>query len=246
MAIEDTYLWRGVRDELYSMFWIRLVKTAAKGGVTQGRYSIITDRPDYNKGPKVVVKVSATMLDDKIKSQKKIKAYYKMLVVSQDTKDEPEPQEVMITLEADTSAGNEGKFIGEIMTESLAPGYYTLWLDKTILANVEETVSTQFTIREVEPENLDRTAKSALLDIIAKITIPKPAGAKDADRKTQGFSLSRSLSDIYAIPDNFVAEKVHVRVATAHIPIWASWLTLLLALVLLSIEWIIRKLRRLI
>ncbi len=233
MAIDDTWRWRyEVGDKFFAKFWITLIKTAAESSVTQRRFSIKTDRDKYIKGKHSVI-VYATVLDKQLQpiEEKQIE------VIFQGGGETSE--KIKITLDAKTERSGDreemtGKYEGEIKPEQLKAGTYRIWIDEKYTSTDEtkkESVSTHFSVIEVDAESANRTASAEFLTWLAA---------------TGRTGRVRTLDELGTVPGDFESPRVIKQVAPVPTAIWAAWITLFIALIVLCAEWIVRKLRRLI
>ena len=236
MAIDDTWRWRyEVGDKFFAKFWITLVKTAAESSVTQRRFSIKTDRDKYTKGRHPVI-VYATVLDKQLQPIEDKQIVVVFQGGGEGGKAAGEAgKKVKITLKAKTEQNKmTGKYEGEIKPDQLEAGTYRIWIEKQYTSTGEtqkDEVATHFAVIEVDAESADRTASGEFLTWLA------------TTGKTERV---RTLDELGTVINDFESPKVINQVAPVPTPIWAAWITLLLALIILCAEWIIRKLRRLI
>ena len=242
MAIDDTWRWRyEIGDKFFAKFWIRLIKTVAEGGTTLRQFSLKTDREKYIKGSGQEISATAIVLGKDLKpiDRDRIKVTYQRKVAGSRHKEgEESPEEAsekkVIILEAvkkkiEDGERLTGEYAGKIGLKDLEPGPYRLWLDKE--CTEEEDIAAHFVVKEVDAEKIDRTGYLGFLDALAY-------------RGKTGKA--RDLTQLAGVAGEFESPREEVQVSISRIAIWAAWITLFIALIVLCLEWIIRKLRRLI
>jgi len=236
MAIDDTWRWRyEVGDKFFAKFWITLVKTAAESSVTQRRFSIKTDRDKYTKDKHSVI-VYATVLNKQLQPIEDKEIVVVFQGGGEGGKATGEAgKKVKITLKAKIEQDKmTGKYEGEIKPDQLEAGTYRIWIDEKHTSTDEtkkESVATHFAVIEVDAESADRTASDEFLTWLAA---------------TGRTGRVRTLDELGTVLGDFESPKVIKQVAPVPTAIWAAWITLFIALIILCAEWIVRKLRRLV
>ncbi len=239
-AIDDTWRWRyEYGDEPYfAPFWLRIVKRVAERRIqSETHYMLDADRDVYILG-KHDIYVEVKLLGEGFKPIEKAE------ITVRYQRRGGEQHELVLKPDKEGS----GRYAGVIQRRQIEPGNYEIWLEEADTPLAESRVDDFFIVKVEDKESADRTADSSFLEALAAKT-----GTQYKETRTEtddGVKVeTERLYPIYAmgeIPEKIEGGDVPVIVSVSLVPVWASWLMLFLILIFLSVEWIVRKLRRLI
>jgi len=219
LALDSTYRWRyHYGDRYLETFWRNAIRWLALGRLKSGdrRYRLETTRSSYDLEDRVVFE--ARVLDEDFHPSRNPtqKIYW--------SGPDGTPRELDLPLVAD----RPGVYRGGLLVDR--PGLYRSWIEAEVRQGREmrrQRVSTnEFEVLLPSRENTDPSPDPETLRLLASKT-----GGRALDLASAG-----RLADEFP-GDEERREPISSRLEDA----WDNWTTLLVALGLLSLEWILRK-----
>jgi len=268
-AVDETWRWRyQCGDEPYfAPFWIRIIKHVAENRLqSETKWYIHTD-PKYavkdlgNSNPiKVEVKVPPEFAKTMGKDEK-LRVWYQRR--GEGTKVEP--------LELQRVAEDSNIFNGELPVQEVelppdaSSAEFDVWIDDNVAKSMgapqpqnaaDHAVKNFFVVRIEDREHSNTTSDPAFLKALALNSYLAQENIKESKTVDTAYQLkpdnmgeTQWLFPIWAIgeiPDRIQGGDVPIVVSIVPNWIWASYGMFFLILVLLSVEWIVRKARKLI
>jgi len=219
LALDSTYRWRyHYGDRYLETFWRNAIRWLALGRLKSGdrRYRLETTRSSYDLEDRVVFE--ARVLDEDFRPSRNPtqKVYW--------SGTEGTPNELDLALVED----RPGVYRGGLLVDR--PGLYRSWIEAEVRQGREmrrQRVSpTEFEVLLPSRENADPSPDPETLRLLAT--------------KTGGRALD--LANAVRLADEFPGEEERREPISSRLEdAWDNWTTLLVALGLLSLEWILRK-----
>lgn len=217
LAADETHRWRSVAEVVFDRFWVQTTRFLLEGrhAGARRRFRIYTDRELIDLGD--AVRVTAELFDERYEP---LEAESAAVTVSG-----PEDLEEEIALLP--VEGKPGHYAGSFAPAEV--GDYELRPAAKELRSKQGPDLAAATFRTVEPhrEMSDVRSDRGLL--------------KDLAGRTRGLSLQ--LHETLRLADPKLIPSASERVVTQGrpIPLWDTWTTIIVMLVLLCAEWILRK-----
>lgn len=217
-AVDDTWRWRKGVDNLYlGRFWGQVVRFVASGRLLGKtvRFSVTTDKTVYNIGE--TVKIESRIFDEDMKpSTDKTKTLYHEM----EGREGESPETVVLSLNEIKGRGTyEGAFV------ATRRGRHDVWLG----TETDRQAFRSFTVEIPALESRDPKLNRTLMEKIAKVSGGEYydlSEVMEAVEELQG--VSRSQEGLVENDD-----------------LWDEWWVVVLFTLLISTEWILRKLLRL-
>ena len=219
LALDSTYRWRyHYGDRYLETFWRNAIRWLALGRLKSGdrRYRLETTRSSYDLEDRVVFE--ARVLDEDFRPSTKPaqKIFW--------SGPEGTPDELELPLVKD----RPGVYRGGLLVDR--PGIYRAWIEAEVRQGLEmrrQRVSpTEFEVLLPSRENADPSPDPEALALLAS--------------KTGGRSLD--LANVRRLAEEFPGDEERREPISSRLEdAWDNWSTLLVALGLLSAEWILRK-----
>lgn len=220
VGTDETWRWRyGRGEDLQERFWLPLVRLLARDAAAGSAPVPVALRTD--PGDPVVQRRVTITLD--VRDQALLEGLGDRVAASIT---DPEGRDREITLRSDAGSGLRRRYTGAWVPPDA--GAYTLRITEPLLAGLE--LSSEIRVQRPDDELLRPRPDHALLERIAEATGGAVIEANEFAR------LPERLGD-----RRIVSEGVRARE-----PLWDSPLALLLVVLLLSIEWVGRRLIRLV
>lgn len=222
IGFDSTYRWRYLDEAHFDGFWARLIDRVGRSKVLGGRYpfTLATDKSVYRAGDQVTLR--ATMVGSAEEAGQITDLRGEVEIAGQPPLPielEPQPREPGV-LEATFTASDAGQYLARIVpaTSSTTTEIDTGMRPATLSFKVEPPR------QELDRPKLDR----GLLEDVARAS----AGGR-----------TFSLANYREIPDAFQVKKVE-RMLEYRDEMWDSPLLFLAFLLLLTSEWVLRKMHR--
>ena len=215
LTSDETYQWRSTTEEIYEQFWMQTVRYLTEARLTGGKRRVLQTDREAYDLGEAV-RISALLQDERFRPLDE----ESVMLISTD----PEALQTEVLLERDDSS--PGWFRGVYVPRGL--GEHTLRLDD----------GTSHALR-VEPPDIefqDPRLDEATLRSLASYT---PRGGQ---RSAGSYS---RLWEADAVPDRIPSVSQTVTTTDEPIPLWDNWFSLTLLALLLTAEWVLRKLCRL-
>jgi hypothetical protein len=224
-ATDETWRWRAVAPKAYDRFWIQALRYLVEGRLLGGahRVELVADKNDYALGEPV--KIRAQAKDQRLKPLE-----VPTLAVQARTQ---EGETFNITLKM--LEGRPGHFEATYLPEER--GTFDLSLRLPDFNADEKPATLSFTVRLPDLEFANPRLDEELLSEIAQATdgaLVALVAEKTADPKRQPVTVEN-------LPDRIPDRTETLVVAGQPVPLWDNRTTLVLAVVLLGLEWFFRK-----
>jgi hypothetical protein len=215
LSVDSTYRWRyHYGDRYLDTFWRNAIRWLALGRLKSGdrRYRIESSRSSYDLEDRVQLEVRVLDEDFRPSDAPSQKVFWSG------------PDGSVKELELAGESGRAGVYRGGLEVER--PGVYRAWLEAPVAGRLQRVSATEFEVVLPSRENQDPS--------------PDPEGLRALALKTGGQFLDLAQAGTLAAQfpgGEELREPISSRLEDA----WDRWGTLLLALALLSTEWILRK-----
>jgi uncharacterized membrane protein len=219
-ATDETWLWRKfVDDKYYYSFWWKVLDWARKGGKLKGtkRFRITLDKEVYKLGESVEFIVHA--FDEKYEDLKDEQITIHVIP--------EEGDEIELILRASKELG-DGYYMG---SQQFRPGKY-----EVIAGDITDEMNQDRAEFEVVTLNLER--QDPILDVAKLKAIGSASVGYDPDRKT-----CYMIHEIGDLPKDIKPGEL-TRVKTKEEDLWDSPLIYILFALLITVEWVARKMVR--
>jgi len=218
VGVDETWRWRfGVGDLFFWRFWSQVIRYAAAQALLgkEKRFSLHTDRETYHVGKTVTL--TAYILDERYEPSREPKQVATIQL--------PDGKKKEIILKLDPK--NPGNYVATYKPKRL--GVYSVWLGGT----------------EVEPE--EAPARAQFRVVIPSLEKRHPEINEKLLRKlasaTDGQFLP--LYEIEKVPRQIEAIQESIPTDVREEPLWDKWWILVLFTGLIAVEWVLRRMRRL-
>ncbi len=213
MGFRSAWRWRRADEGYFERFWIQAIRYLTRGRLTKGRNRgrILTNRGTYAVGDNVVIR--ARLYDSNFTPLKRDRVTVKL--------DAPNSKTVKISLRK--IPNTRGKYEGALTATTTGLNRLSIHLNSG--SGEQVTINQQFRVKMPKAELNDPRMNKALLEEIA-------------DRSGGQFVPLDELPNVYQnMPDRKKTTIVHGR----PVPLWDTNRMLVLIVVLLSLEWALRK-----
>ncbi len=216
MGFAETWRWRRAGEEHFNRFWIQAVRELAAGRNLQGknRGQVSTDRDRYSLGD--TVRVTVRLFD----------AAYRPLVAPL-VKARVVPgggAEAGQDIELAPVAGREGAYAGSFAARYLGPNEIQIATPE-VGGAVSERLTRSFAVELPNVEFADPQLNRGLLKLLA----------------TASGGACLNLDRLADLPSRIPDRREALVMRSKPIEIWDTWRVMLLLVVLLGIEWAVRK-----
>ena len=227
LAADETYRWRSIAERVFDRFWVQTTRFLLEGrhAGARKRFRVYLDQEILDLGE--AVNLTAEVYDERYKP------------VDPETLEDGTvevevkgPGSIDARVELTPIEGKKGHFSG-----SFAPmlrGDYAVFPADTNLAgaNSKDNPAATFEVRLPDNEMADVRVDRGLMRMLAD--------------RTGGWSVP--LHDLGALAKTELIPPATERVITSGrpLPLWDTWATILAILILLSAEWILRKMHRMV
>ena len=215
MGFTDTWCWRRAGEEHFNRFWIQAVRELAAGRILKGRHraQISTDRGRYDLG--ATVRVTARFFDSNYRPL--VAPLVKARVVSGDG-------ETGHDLDLPAIAGREGVYAGSFAARYL--GRNEIRAATPEIAGVQtKPITHRFGVELPNIEFADGRPDDGLLRLLA----------------TESGGACLNLDQLTDLPDRIPDRHESLVVQGKAVDLWDTWRVLLILIILLGIEWSVRK-----
>ncbi|MCX7704211.1 MAG: hypothetical protein N2234_08990, partial [Planctomycetota bacterium] len=217
VGVDSTWRWRfGVGDLYFYRFWQQAIRFLATRALLgkTKQFSLSTDKVRYYAGQTVTL--SAFVRD---KDYEPLKEPYQMATVLG-------PDDTRIPLKMALDERNPGNYTATFIPKKL--GFYKAWLGGTEIDPQEALAHQTFKV-EVPPLEKSKPAINE-------------AFLKEIASKTGGFY--SHLSGIKEVPKRIESIEETISTEVSEQPLWDKWYVLVLFASLITVEWVARRLRR--
>lgn len=216
VAFDSTYRWRYLHEEYFDGFWARLIDRVGRGKALGGRYpfNLSTDKAAYRVGERVVIRAKAIDDNEGVGAVADLRGEVELAGQAPAPLEMESPADQVGVAEASFTANEAGVYSIRILPASIAAQGDSAVRPATISIRAEAGDS------ELERPKLDR----ALLEDVALAS-----GGKVL-----------SLGEFDQVPDAFKVKEVG-RLLEYRDELWDAPILFGSFMVLLTVEWIVRK-----
>lgn len=226
LSIDSTWRWRYVYGDLYfERFWRRAIRYLALNRLKSGdrRYTLAVERSVFELNDRAALE--ARVLDDSFQPSRKAnqQAFVRALRSGKVT-----------TVSLDSAPGEPGTFRAAFVVNE--DGRYEAWITNDDTQGGKRVAGIEFEARLPDRENRDPMLDAATLRAIASIS----AGGTGANKA--GADHYFPLSQLDQIAKRFPGGGAQEFPEPSEFKdLWDQWFTLLALVVVLGLEWILRK-----